>query len=301
LEKAMDKHEIYSIGYRRPKADAMGQSPIVPIARTVITTAFAKRTAKVMGAVGLGIFLIHVVWLVGVLLLKKATGDGSPQSGTIIGSTNEIVTTFLWVQYFVTAILVSAIMPGCVSDDRQARCWIVYFSRPLPRSAYAAGKLLGVFSLPFGALVIPTALLSVIAFGVSPPAARPGLVGLLIPSTIIALLGSAVLTTTMVGISARTENSRTAGTVFAGVILGLPLLVGSLDALGLNLTGYLDPARNLRTIAQGWLDPSRSIAGDLVTRVEANDSVAVALIAVVAFSALGIGFLWKELHGDIDV
>ncbi len=297
----MSTDEIYSIGYRSPDQSQASRSPIDPIARTVLGTAFAKRTAKVLAAFGLGVFLIHAVWLVAVILVKKVAGGSDAQSAAIIGSANEIVTTFLWVQYFVAAVLVAAIMPGCVADDRQARCWIVYFSRPLSRRDYALGKLVGVFIVPCLGLVAPTALLSLVAFGISPPGARPGLLTLFVPATAISILGAMALTTTMVGLSARTDNSRSAGTFFAGAIFGLPLLVGSLSAVGVRFAGYIDPARNLRTLAHGWLDPSRSVAGDLVTRVEANGSVVLSLVAIGLFCMIGLDEMCRELHGDIDV
>ena len=269
----MSKGEIFSIGYRAPDPHAMGQSPVFAIARTLLSTSFAKKTPKILAAFSLGSFLIHAVWLIGVLLVRKATGESAPSPTAIIGSAAEIVSTFLMLQYFVSTVLMAAVVAGCIADDRQARCWIVYFSRPLSRIDYALGKLLGVFAVPAAVLVIPTSLLALIAFGISPPGSRPGLMTLFVPATCIALLSAVVLSTLLTGISAHMDKSRTAGTVFAAVIFGAPIVGGILISLGLDAGGYLDPARSLGTIADVWLEPGKSVAGQFMQTVRKLEPV----------------------------
>ena len=90
-------------------------------------------------------------------------------------------------------------------------------------------------------------------------------------------------------------------TAFAGGLFGLPAVSGILYSNGAAWAGYLDPSRSLQTIANSWLDPSRSMAGQLLAQGDVNLSPVLSLCTVIGFICLGLGLAWYALSGDIDV
>src|SRR5690606_36270775 len=153
--------------------------------------------------------------------------------------------SFIGVQMLACAFLLAMVAAGLVAEDRRTGAMELYFSRPLRRHDYVAGKLLAAGLVPAATLVLPFALLWLFAIGMAPPAAAGELWGLLLPGLLGALVAAATLTATILGLSALGERGRTVGVIYVVGMLVLTSLGDELSDNGHRWAGYLSPLRNV--------------------------------------------------------
>src|SRR5690606_31467507 len=143
-----------------------------------------------------------------VLAQRLAGSRGELMEGVmrgIVGDVHSTLASFIGVQMLACAFLLAMVAAGLVAEDRRTGAMELYFSRPLRRHDYVAGKLLAAGLVPAATLVLPFALLWLFAIGMAPPAAAGELWGLLLPGLLGALVAAATLTATILGLSALGE------------------------------------------------------------------------------------------------
>ncbi len=116
---------------------------------------------------------------------------------------------------FLTALTIGA---GSIASDNRANALLVYLSKPLTRADYVLGKWMGIFLPLAGLSCIPAVLLYfffLVSFGSE--GFWSGNPTLLYRTVAATLIGPAVLSSLIVGISAFTRSPRTAGTIFAAI------------------------------------------------------------------------------------
>ncbi|MBU0551683.1 ABC transporter permease subunit [Myxococcota bacterium] len=296
---------IHDVGYRGFKRQTRDVKAIWPIARTLFALAWRKRVTKLALLPCFGIITVYGISIVGQLFatehFTKMGAMSTHQLSQLVGKTQEMLSSFIRTQFFMVALAQAAVAAGAVAEDRRAGALELYFARPLSRLDYALGKLLGAALVPIGALMAPTLLFWIIAVGVTTPALREGLWGLLLPAMGSATLAALLLTTTIVGLSAMSTRATSVGVVYVG---GLALLSGLSEGLfqaGQHWAGYLSPERDLRTLIDALLEiGAPSLAAQLIpSRGVVNPSVTWSLLSIAAFIFAGLLALAYRLNREV--
>ncbi len=302
------KDQIFSVGYRRlPSGGARRWAPW-PIARTALDLAWRKRSTKFAVALcGMSVFG-HAMALGVQLIAKRVMGQGGPKADAfrgvmsgVVGDVHATLATFIGVQMMAVALLLAVVGSGLIAEDRRTGAMELYFSRPLTRRDYVVGKVLAVALLPMAALVGPYILLWLLAIGTAPASSAGPMWGLLLPGIAGALVGTVLLTTTILGVSALGERGRTVGVVYFVGIMVLNSLGDGLPEAGYSWAGYLSPLRNVQTVVDAALGAGNSglLLGLVTNRPEINGSALIALACIAALSAVGMGLLVWRVREDV--
>lgn len=299
----MSDDRIYAVGYRRLDDRERPRPPAWPIARTMLLLAWRKRATKFALLACGGVFLVCAVAVVGQLVAQRFAGDiGAGTLNQMIGKTQEVFAAFVSVQFYFTSFAIAVVAGGAVADDRAAGAFDLYFSRPLTRGDYALGKLWGAAAVPLVTLVLPVMLMSLAATGIAPPELRAGLWWLAIPAGASALLAAAVLSTTIVGLSAMGSSSRGVGVAYVAILGGVGLVCEGLAAAGWDWAGYLSPSRDLRTVSDALLAVGpKSMVGQLVMGGShtLNNSAITSTLALLGYATAGYLALWNRLRSEV--
>jgi len=272
------------------------------IARTALELSWRSRGTKLAVSLCAMSMFVHGIVLTAQVVLERLTRDapgmdvGRVMLGQLVGDVHTVLSTFIGVQMFACAFLLAMVGAGLVAEDRRTGAMELYFSRPLRRRDYVAGKLLAAGLVPVGTLVVPFVLLWLYAWGTAPPGATGALAGLLLPGLCGALVAALVLTSTIMGLSALGQRGRTVGVVYVVSLLVLSSAGDELPENGHAWAGYLSPLRNVQTVADAALDASGgSMLLSLVAqRPETNASVELAVVCLLGLSALGLAVLvWR--------
>jgi len=296
---------IHAIGYRK-LPEGPRRSPIWPIARTVVALALRKRATKVVLALCLGVLIGHALWLTVQLMgLRYATEldlRRSPFGLTdVIGRVEEVIASYLLVQFYFTVPAIAMMAKSAIAEDRRAGAFELYFSRPLTRMAYAMGKFLGTAATALVTLVGATALLWLMAIGIAPDSIRGDLWHIALPALTGALLGTLVLTSMLMGLSALSRRSTSVAVAFVTLVVVGAGVSESLAEAGELWGGYLSPERDLRTLVDYMLSlGSPSISASLMpSRALLNTDVGLSAGALFGFIAAGLTAFWLALRREV--
>jgi len=295
---------VFSVGYRPLTDEGRRQPPALAIARTMLVLAWRQRATKIVLLVCLAVLGGHGVWLVGQLLFERfgaELGTAALPVDQLVGSTREVLANFLRVQFFTTAIAIAVIAGGAIAEDRAAGAFDLYFARPLTRSDYAGGKLLGAALVPISTILLPVVLLWLTALGIAPPALRSELWWLGVPSFAGGALSVLVLATTIIGVSAIGQKARTVSVAYIAGLIVLSGVVEGLTGAGYGIAGYLGPERDLHTVVDWLLDPQQSMVGGAVASryTPINGSPLGALVALLGWASAGFGLFWWRLRSEV--
>lgn len=303
------KDHVFSVGYRRLPGDRPRRWAPWPIARTALALAWRKRSTK-LGVVLCAMSVFgHGMALAAQVLAERVMGSlDRPEAlggmlHAVVGNVHATLANFIGVQMIACAFLLAMVGAGLVAEDRRTGAMELYFSRPLRRRDYVVGKLLAAGLVPTATLVVPFGLLWLAAVGMAPPQASGELFGLVLPGLLGALVAAAVLTTTILGLSALGERGRTVGVIYVVGMLVLTAAGNELSNEGQAWAGYLSPMRNVQTVADAALDAGSSgmLLGMISSRPETNPSVEIAVVCLLGLIGLGMGLLvWrvrKEVAG----
>jgi hypothetical protein len=295
---------IFDVGYRRLADGPRHRFAPWPIARTALVLAWRRRATKIALLFCLGSIILHGGWMVTQVLLRRfdETGLGHAALGeATFGTTQEVLSSFVQVQFVACVVALAIIAAGFVADDRHAGAFDLYFARPLTRLDYALGKSMAAAAVPAAALVLPALALWFIAVG-GTNSTQGATLWLLGPPTLAtALCGTLWLTGGIIGLSALGEKSRTVGAVFVAVFLGLTSLGDALPMAGHDWVGYASPIRDLRTVADALLDVgTQSMGGALLRRSGSmNESALGSFLALSGQAGLGFGALAWRLRREV--
>jgi ABC-type Na+ efflux pump permease subunit len=294
------KDQVFSVGYRRLPGERPHRWAPWPIARTALALAWRKRSTKLGVALCTGSVVIHGMVLTTQVLLDRFMGGDDDLRTTmmqsIVGSVHTTFATYIGVQMVACAFLLAMVAAGLVAEDRRTGAMELYFSRPLRRRDYVLGKLLAAGLVPAATLVLPFLLLWVLTVGMAPPHAAGPLMGLLLPGLMGAVVAAAVLTTTILGLSAVGERGRTVGVIYVVGMLVLSSMGDALSDQGHRWAGYLSPMRNVQTLSDAVLDAGSTglLLSMVSSRPETNPSALVATACLFGLAALGAFVLvWR--------
>lgn len=300
------KETIHAVGYRR--LEPVGRRrPVWAIARTLIALALRRRVTKFALLLCLMVLVGHGIWLT-VLLMGEhfAVELGQPMGGSFglrdtVGRLEEVISTYLQVQFYFTLPTLAVVAGGAVADDRHAGAFELYFARPLSRWEYCAGKLLGAAAVPLTTLFAATLFLWIAAVGIAPDSLSADLWHIAAPGLGGALLGSALLTSLIVGLSAVSRRARNVGIAFVTLMIVVAGVAEGLAESGYAWGGYLSPERNLRTVIDYLLDiGSPSMARSVLpSRTQVNTDVFASAMAVGGFIFAGLATLWAGLTREV--
>ena len=296
---------IHAVGYRKlPQGPR--KSPIWPIARTLVALALRKRATKVVLALCLGVLIGHALWLTVQLLSMRYASEfdlrRAPLGITdIIGRVEEVIASYLVVQFYFTVPAIAVVAGGAIAEDRRAGAFELYFSRPLTRMSYALGKLLGTAATALVTLVGATGLLWLMAVGIAPEDLRKDLWHIAVPALTGALLGTLVLTSMLMGLSAVSRRSTSVAVAFVALVVVGAGVSESLAEAGELWGGYLSPERDLRTLINYMLSlGSPSLSASLVpTRALVNADVGLSALALFGFIGAGLCAFWLALRREV--
>lgn len=297
---------IHAVGYRRLD-DQRRRRVIWPIARTLIALALKRRVTKLALVMCLMVLVGHGVWLAVQLMSEHMMGlSGYRLRGPIglsqtVGRVEEVVSTYLMTQFYFTVPTIAVVAGGAVADDRHAGAFDLYFARPLTRLDYCLGKLLGAAIVPGVTLLFATLALWLAALGVAPESLRSDLWHVGPPGLAGAALGTALLASLIVGMSAISSRARNVGIAFVTAILLVAGVAEGLAEGGYPWGGYLSPERNLRTVVDYLLDiGSPSLARSFMpSRTEVNADVFTSAMALCGFVVIGLGALWAGVRREV--
>ncbi len=292
---------IYDVGYRKMSDRSRPRRPAWAIARTMLVLAWRKRSTKVALLCCAGVALVAGVAVVVQLLTQRALG-ATPglDIGKLVGGTQETLAGFVSVQFYFTAFAIAVVAGGAVADDRAAGAFDLYFARPLTRMDYALGKLLGAGLVPGVTLLVPVALLWLIAVGIAPPGLREQMWWLVVPALGGAALASAVLASTIVGVSAFGTSARGVGIAYITLLVGAGAVGEGIAQAGWDAFGYLSPSRDLRTVSDALLQVGApSVLLQTLTKSTLNPNAALSALALLGFTGAGLGALWKRLGDEV--
>src|SRR5690606_23011080 len=123
------KDQVFAVGYRRLPGGRPRRWAPWPIARTALAAAWRKRSTQPAQ----------------VLAQRLAGSRGELMEGLmrgIVGDVHSTLASFIGVQMLACAFLLAMVAAGLVAEDRRTGAMELYFSRPLRRHDYVAGKLL---------------------------------------------------------------------------------------------------------------------------------------------------------------
>lgn len=300
------KETIHAIGYRRLEP-AKRRRPVWAIARTLVALALRRRVTKFALLLCLMVLVGHGIWLTVVMLGEQFGGRvghgfrGPWGVRDTVGRLEEIIATYLQVQFYFTLPALAVVAGGAVADDRHAGAFELYFARPLSRWEYCAGKLLGAAAVPLTTLFLATLFLWVAAIGIAPDTLSSDLWHLALPGLGGALLGTALLTSMIVGLSAVSRRARNVGIAFVTLMVILVPVTEGLAQSGYAWGGYLSPERDLRTIIDYLLDiGSPSIARSVMpSRTQVNSDVFMSAVALGGYIMAGLGMLWAGVSREV--
>lgn len=293
------KDRIFAVGYRRLPTGRMQRWAPWPIARTALALAWRKRSTKLGVALCAMSMFGHGLVMTTQMLTERFVGSGTGIQQAlvkgIVGPVHGTLAAFIGIQMLACSLLLAMVGAGLLAEDRRTGAMELYFSRPLRRRDYVAGKLLAAGLVPAGTLLLPFFMLWLLAVGIAPPMVGAPLLRLLLPGLSSALVASVVLTTTILGLSALGERGRTVGVIYVVAMVMLSTLGDALPQAGHRWGGYLSPMRNVQTLGDAALQVSGGGLLDLlVSRPATNPSVALATLCLLALSALGLGLvLWR--------
>lgn len=295
---------IFDVGYRRLDAGPRHRFAPWPIARTALLLAWRRRATKVGLLFCLGNVVLYGGLIIFQVLMQRFDNTGMADAAlaeAVFGTAQEVLSSFVQVQFMTCAIALAIVAAGFVADDRQAGAFDLYFARPLTRMDYAAGKVLATAAVPLAALVVPAFGLWFVAVGGTSATHGAGLWSLGPPTMATALCGTLWLTGAVIGLSAMGEKARAVGAVFVALLLGLSAVGEALPAAGYPPFGYLSPVRDLRTVADALLDVgSRSMGVALLHKSgPLNASAWGSFLALVLQAALGFGALGWRLRREV--
>jgi len=305
------KDRVIEVGYRKLPAKARVGHPARTIARWALALAWRDRATKI--SLGLCAMIVgaHALGIVIVVLLQGASefAQNTPVAGInldvdrIIGSTQEVLSSFVSAQTYFTVIALAVIGAGLIAEDRRFGAFDLYFARALRRRDYILGKLLAACAVPTLTIVLPFLLLWLLAVGIAPAQLRLSLLWLIVPGLVGAALATGVLTATLLGASALGERGRTIGVVYVFGWLLMSAVGESLANNGLRAAGYLSPARDVSTMMEVLLGagPPSAAAAALDLRGSVNPSALLSALSLLAFAGLGlvalIGRIRREVSG----
>ena len=205
---------------------------------------------------------------------------------------------FFQFEITFTMILVVLVGPGLVSQDLRFNALPLYFSRPLRRFDYFAGKL-GVIAVPLAAVMIVPALIAYIigvVFSLDPTVLADTFVVLLGALTygLVVVLSAGTL---MLALSSLSRSSRAVGGLWVGIWLIGSMLAGGLTAmLKQDWCPLLSYTENIKTVGRALLgvDPESQLGGSLVHQPPWTWS-ALVLLALMGLSVWILSLRVKSL------
>ena len=146
-------------------------------------------------------------------------GDGEATPGVTM------ITLFLQVQIFSLALVYAANGCGIISDDLRHRTIQLYFSKPITRLDYGAGKYLTLLLLGTVAVIIPAGLLAMLrsAFYAQSDMLSD-IIFMHIKGLLLAVILVAVMSAMVIGLSSLTRRTGYAVLAWIGVLL-VPLIL----------------------------------------------------------------------------
>ena len=297
---------VHAVGYRRLPAQRR-RRPIWAIARTLIGLALKRRITKLALIMCLMVLVGHGIWLAVQLMGERFAAEGGFRMHgpfglhDTVGHVEEVISAYLRVQFYFTVPTIAVMAGGAVADDRHAGAFELYFSRPLTRLDYCLGKLLGAAIVPGVTLIGATLVLWLAALGIAPDTLRGDLWHIGPPALLGAVLGTALLASLIVGLSAVSKRARNVGVAFVALMLVIGGIAEGMAESGYGWGGYLSPERNLRTVVDAMLDlGSPSLASSFLTSgAQLNGDVFTSALGIGAFLLLGLGALWISLSREV--
>lgn len=301
-----ERDVIHAVGYRRLD-DTPRRRVVWPIARTLIALALKRRVTKLALIMCLMVLVGHGIWLAIQLMSEHFSTTYRYRAripltvAATVGQIEEVVSNYLMTQFYFTVPTIAVVAGGAVADDRHAGAFDLYFARPLTRLDYCLGKLLGAAIVPGVTLFLATLVLWLAALGVAPDNLRSGLWHVGPPGLAGAALGTALLASLIVGLSAVSSRARNVGIAFVTIILVVAGIAEGLAENGYAWGGYLSPERNLRTVVDYLLDlGSPSIARSFMpSRTVVNSDVLASALAIGGFIVAGLGALWFGVRREV--
>lgn len=298
--------EIYAVGYRKLPSGRPKRWAPWPIARTALALALRKRSTKfAIGLCTMVFFVTGMVLVSQVVIGRLAEYAGDRMSGmagpiakAVVGDTHEALSSFLGTQMFCTVILLGIAVGGIVADDRRTGAMELYFSRPLSRLDYATGKLLAAALVPASTIVVPFLLLWLAVVGIAPGEISDALLGLVVPGLCGALMATALLAATVVGVSSVGERGRTVAILYVTLFVVLAAAGSGLAEAGYPSAGYLAPQRDLQTVSDELLGVGgiSMTASYLGIRHDTNPSAWLSGLALAGYTMAGLGVFVVQIR-----
>ncbi len=172
----------------------------------------------------LAVWLVPLIFAL-LIIAEAALMDSIPDLGGAAGPGHLGVTLFLGTQLFSLALIFIARGCGIISDDLRHQTIQLYFSKPITRLDYAAGKLSTLLFLAIIAVVVPAVLLAGLRTAVYFQSELLGdivvlhLQGLLLLGLVVVMLSSLVL-----GLSSLTRRGGYAVLAWIGILI-VPLII----------------------------------------------------------------------------
>ncbi len=233
----------------------------------------------------LAIWLVPVTFVFVVIAEAALAGDVLSSEAGI--SLDVGVARFLQIQFFAVGILFIARGCNLVADDMRHKTVQLYFSKPISRFDYAAGKVITLMFMALVGVIVPSALVAAMrtAFYIQTDIATD-LAIIHLQALVLLTLVSLMATSLVLGISSLTDRAGYAVLIWLGVLLVpmiIPLLVtvttdGSEWASMLSLTGIIGLA------SDAWLG---SDSGDVPRWLP--------FVAIFALIGAGLGALHHRL------
>lgn len=297
---------VHAVGYRR-LPEQRRRRPIWAIARTLISLSLKRRITKLALVMCLMVLVGHGIWLAVQLLGERFAAEGGFRMRgpfglrDTVGHVEEVISAYLRVQFYFTVPTIAVMAGGAVADDRHAGAFELYFSRPLTRLDYCLGKLLGAAIVPGVTLIGATMVLWLAALGIAPDQLRGGLWHIGLPAFAGAALGTALLASLIVGLSAISKRARNVGVAFVTIMLVLGGIAEGMAESGYAWGGYLSPERDLSTVVHAMLDVGApSLANSFLTSgSQFNVDVTTSALALGAYLLLGVSALWISLSREV--
>jgi ABC-2 type transport system permease protein len=193
------------------------------VALSVIRTNIKKPGFWVVGSLMLLVYLfVGLIFFLTRNVAANARGAGAAISYPVAAQLGVQWTLFL---LFIATLFVGS---GAIAADNKANALLVYLGKPLTKLDYLLGKWVGIFTLLASLSLLPSLVLylffltSYYSDGFLKE--QPLLGWRMILSS---LLGPAINTSLVVGISAYNKSPRMAGAIYAGFYLVLQVLMGA--------------------------------------------------------------------------
>lgn len=298
---------IHAVGYRR-LPEQRRRRPIWAIARTLISLALKRRITKLALVMCLMVLVGHGIWLAVQLMGERIAAEGGFNLGggsfgvrDTVGHVEEVISAYLRVQFYFTVPTIAVMAGGAVAEDRHAGAFELYFSRPLTRLDYCLGKLLGAAIIPGVTLIVATMVLWLAAVGIAPDTLRGDLWHIGLPAFAGAALGTVLLASLIVGLSAVSQRARNVGVAFVTLMLVIGGIAEGMAESGYAWGGYLSPERDLSTVVHAMLEVGTpSLANSFFSSgSQFNTDVYTSAIALGAYIVLGLSALWISLSREV--